>query len=156
MSFYITSNNAILGLPLPFRSLYLINSLFLIGALIILLCTWPNHPKRLSHIFSSIGLTLSLIEFFFNNIFPCISILTLSFQLQYYTQTCCILTTQHSVPYSITNLIKVFIYLNTYLQVLLIPTLHPSYSYPMIHILFNLFIFMNYPIYWKLSLFGIF
>ena len=58
------SNNVILGLPLPFffPSTW-INSLFLIGALITLLYTRPNHLKRLSLIISSIWPPLYLRGF---------------------------------------------------------------------------------------------
>ena len=66
MSFFFpTFTNVIIGLPLTF---YIpptwINLLFLFGALIILLLTWPNHLKQLVPIFSSIGVTPSLSEYY--------------------------------------------------------------------------------------------
>ena len=85
MSFFTISISVNFGLPLIFFCSLKLNSIFFTGALIAFLEKSPNHLKKLSLIFSSIGATQFLSKFlyfkFYFSLYCHISIKAFSFQL---------------------------------------------------------------------------
>ena len=119
----------------------------------ILFWTWPNHLKQFFLVFLSIRVT-NIFKVFYSfwvlyfHVFPFIYldilILTILILL-----ICYFLTTQQTIEHSWSNsnFIKFYILLNKYSMIThnswYASLLHPPYFYSMIHVLFDLSIFMN-------------